>query len=96
VGSDSATQGAWIGRYGARGHRLFGLGNLSASDLSAPFLGAVSIQAGAERVVADPVPSGDLKYAAALQLPCAGQACVRALGNASSAFLRPAAPCARN
>jgi hypothetical protein len=89
VGSDSATQGAWIGRYGARGHRLFGLDNPSASNLSAPFLGAVSIQAGAERVVADPVPSGDLKYAAALQLPCAG--CARALGNASSAFLQPMA-----
>ena len=93
VSADSAAQGGWIGKYGSRGHQLFGLAQLNGStDLTAPFIAGVNFSAGKEQAVRTLVERDDPKYAAALQLPCeAGKVCPRAIGNVSTTSIEPMA-----
>jgi hypothetical protein len=100
VGTDVATQGAWIGRYGSRGHYLFGLSTMHGGrNLTAPFIAGVlpGSDGGGKEVVDDAsVEPTDLKYATALQLPCVAvdHHCAdqpRAIGGLYTNFLEPTA-----
>ena len=72
VGCDVSTRGEWLGRYGSRGHRLFGL--LGNDNITEPYIVGVSVSHGRESnrntgtIVG--IQASDPKYAAALQVPC--------------------------
>lgn len=98
VGTDASTRGSWLGRFGSRGYKLFGL---SAADggarLDEPFIVGVGYTHGAETnrntgSVAN-VPPADPRYPAALELPCPGTsaACTRGIGAVVTKSIDPMA-----
>ena len=98
VASDARTQGAWVGRYGVRGHMLFGLDGVSGSlNLTAPYIVGVAWPSGggkesnASTGSLSNVSATDPKHAAALQLPTGAQPLPRAIGFLTTNSIEPMA-----
>ena len=98
VRADAATHGAWVGRYGTRGHLLFGLERVNGSrSLVQPFIVDVSWRSGGAKesnrntgTVANVDPA-DPKFAAALELPHAASPGHRAIGFLATNSIEPMA-----
>jgi len=96
VGSDTATHGGWVGRYGSHGHLMFGLDGVNgSSNLAKPYLVGVEYRAGTEsdhrNFPSTMVEPTDPRYPAALQLPCppGPKQCARGIGNLATSSIEP-------
>ena len=98
VRSDAKTQGSWVGRYGNRGHMLFGLEGVNGSrNLTAACIASVAWPSGGgtESTTATGsitnVNATNPKHAAALQVPMGTPPLTRAIGFLSTDSIEPMA-----
>ena len=105
VGTDEATHGRWIGKYGARGYQLFGLASINGTaNLTEPCIVDIAVRGGTvtnqkSGSFIKVLPS-DPKYDAALEIPCkeqdgeentAASCATRGIGSATTGSIEPMA-----
>ena len=103
LGADATTQGSWVGRYGARGHQMFGLEGVNGSrNLAQPYIVGITWPSGGGEEsnphtgTITKVEPADANYAAALQLPCpsgpgSAAKCARGIGHLATRSIEPMA-----